>query len=63
MTPEQEWRRLILTEIRDVKHEVQGLAKEIHNVSNQINSLKVKVAGISATVAILVTILGSLLSK
>jgi len=63
MTPDQEWRQLILTEIRDVKHEIQSLTKEIHAVNGQLNSLKIKVAGISASVAILVTIVTTLLSK
>lgn len=57
------WRRELLIEIRDLKQEVKTVAKELHQVNAQLTTLKIKVAGVSATVAILVTIITALISK
>lgn len=63
MSASQEWRKAILSELREVKQEVKFVAKELHQVNTQLNSLKVKVAGVSATVAILVTIITAMATK
>ncbi len=49
MTPEQEWRQLLLREIRDLK-------KEVHLITEQLSNLKIKVAGISSITTLIVTI-------
>lgn len=57
------WRKEVLAEIRDLKQEVKTVAKELHQVNAQLTTLKIRVAGVSATVAILVTIITALISK
>ena len=59
MTHEQEWRKLILSEIRDLRSEVGALTKEV----NQLSSLKVRVAGISTVITAFVSLLVSYLTK
>jgi len=63
MTHEQEWRKLILSEIRDLRSEVGALTKEVHQVNNQLSSLKVRVAGISTVITAFVSLLVSYLTK
>lgn len=48
MTPEREWRQLLLHEIREIK-------KEIHQMQQQLVFLKLKMASVSAIASLIIT--------
>ena len=48
MSPDQEWRSLLLSEIRDIKHDINELKREM-------NTLKVKVALFSSAIGAIVS--------
>lgn len=44
MTPEQEWRQLLLGEIKEIRKEVAELKEEVEAVKSDVNILKIKSA-------------------
>lgn len=63
MTNDQEWRTLILAEIRQLRADVNVLTKEVHQVNAQLSSLKVRVAGIATVVTAVVSFIITMLTK
>lgn len=52
MTSAQEWRKLLLAEIKEVKSELHSVRKEVHHIREQLTNLRIKVAAASAVIGL-----------
>lgn len=56
MNIDQEWRSMLLGEIKELRKEVQDVKNEVHEVKNEMTTMKVKVALFSSFIGFVASI-------